>query len=139
MSYNVPYYGFIQSFGIDEIFSVNPGQFTGTTILATRGEQRVTVSDILKATGYLNDFIKVNFDVTDKKYSETLLLLKTLNLVFNNQQVKEPSKERMHYAVDVIHEVVDMQATCSEERRANARIAITLNAMIDIFGPTEET
>lgn len=139
MSYNVPYYGFIRSFGIDEIFSVNLGQFTGTTILATRGEQRVTVSDILKATGYLNDFIKANFDVTDTKYSETLFLLKTLNLVFNNQQVKEPSKERMHYAVDVIHEVVDMQSTCSEERRANARIALTLNAMIDMFGFAEET
>lgn len=139
MNYKAPYYGFIRSFGIDEVFSVNPGQFTGTTILATRGEQRVTVSDILKAAGYLNDFIKANFDVTDTKYSETLLLLKTLNLVFNNQQVKEPSKECMHYAVDVIHEVVDMQATCSEERRANARIAFALNAMIDIFGSAEET
>ena len=139
MSYNVPYYGFIRSFGIDEIFNVNPGQFTGTTVLATRGEQRVAVSDILKAAGYLNDFIKANFDVSDTKYSETLLLLSTLNLLFNNQQVKEPSKERMHYAVDVIHEVVDMQASCSEERRANARIALTLNAMIDMFGPTEET
>lgn len=139
MNYKVPYYGFIRNFGIDEIFSVNPGQFTGTTILATRGEQRITVSDILKAAGYLNDFIKATFDVTDTKYSETLLLLKTLNLVFNNQQVKKPSKERMHYAVDVIHEVVDMQATCSEERRANAGIAFALNAMIDIFGSVEET
>ena len=45
----------------------------------------------------------------------------------------------MHYAVDVIHEVVDMQATCLEDRRANARIALTLNAMIDMFGPMEET
>ena len=139
MSYSGPYYGFIRCFGVDEIFSVNPGQFTGTTILATRGEQRVTVSDILKAAGYLNDFIKANFDATDTKYSETLLLLKTLNLVFNNQQVKKPSKERMHYAVDVIHEVVDMQSTCSEERCANARIALTLNAMIDMFDPAEET
>lgn len=138
MNYNGSYCGFIRCFGIDEIFSVNPGQFTGTTILATRGEQRVTVSDILKTTGYLNDFIKANFDATDTKYSETLLLLKTLNLVFNNQQVKEPSKERIHYAVDVIHEVVDMQSTCSEERCANARIALTLNVMIDMFGPVEE-
>ena len=137
MSYNGSYYGFIRNFGIDEIFSINPGQFTGTTTLATRGEEKITVSDVLKAAGYLNDFIKAHFDITDTKYSETLLLLKTLNLVFNNQQAKEPSKERMHYAVDVIHEVVDMQATCSEERRANARIAFTLNALIDIFGSVE--
>lgn len=139
MNYKVPYYGFIRSFGIDELFSINPGQFTGTTTLATRGEEKITVSDVLKAAGYLNDFIKAHFDITDTKYSETLLLLKTLNLVFNNQQVKEPSRERMHYAVDVIHEVVDMQATCSKERRANAKIAFTLNAMIDILGSAEET
>lgn len=138
MNYNVPYYGFIRNFGIDEIYSVQPGRFTSTTILATRGAQKVTVSDVLKAAGYLNDFIKANFDVTDTRYSETLLFLKTINLAFNNQQVKRPSKERMHYVVDVIHEVTDLQATCSEARRANARIALTLNAMIDMFGPAEE-
>lgn len=44
----------------------------------------------------------------------------------------------MHYVVDVIHEITDLQATCSEVRRANARIALTLNAMIDMFGPAEE-
>ena len=88
MNYNVPYYGFIRNFGIDEIYSVQPGRFTSTTILATRGAQKVTVSDVLKAAGYLNDFIKANFDVTDTRYSETLLFLKTINLAFNNQQVK---------------------------------------------------
>ena len=137
MNYNVPYYGFIRSFGIDEIYSFNPGQFTGTTILATRGEQKITVSDVLKAAGYLNDFIKANFDVNNKKYSDALLFLKTVNLVFNNLHTKKPSKECMHYAVDVIHEVTDMQASCTEELRANARIALTLNAMIDMFTPSE--
>lgn len=78
MNYNVPYYGFIRNFGIDEIYSVQPGRFTSTTILATRGAQKVTVSDVLKAAGYLNDFIKSNFDVTDTRYSETLLFLKTI-------------------------------------------------------------
>ena len=78
MNYNVPYYGFIRNFGIDEIYSVQPGRFTSTTILATRGAQKVTVSDVLKAAGYLNDFIKSNFDVTDTRYSETLLFLKTM-------------------------------------------------------------
>ena len=138
MNYNVPHYGFIRSFGVDEIYSVNHGRFTGATILATRGQEKITVSDVLKTAGYLNDFIKANFDVTNKKYSEALLFLKTVHLVFNNQQDKKPSRERMHYAIDVIHEVKDMQATCSEERRANARIALTLNAMIDMFGPVEE-
>lgn len=138
MNYNVPYYRFIRNFGLDEIFCVQPGRFASTTTFATRGEQKVTVSDMLKTAGYLNDFINANFDVTDKKYSETLLFLKTVHLAFNNQQVKKPSKERLHYAVDVIHEVTDLQATCSEEHRANARIALALNAMIDLFGPKDE-
>ena len=139
MNYNSPYYGFARRFGIDEIYSVQPGRFTSTTILATRGEQKITVSDILKAAGYLKNFIEANFDVTDTRYSGTLFFLKTIRLAFNNQQVKKPSKECMHYVIDVIHEVTDQQATCSEERRANARIAFALDAMIDMFGPPEES
>lgn len=139
MNYNPSYCGFTRKFGIDEIYTVQPGRFTSTTILATRGEQKITVSDVLKAAGYLNDFIRATFDITDRRYSETLRFLNTINLAFNNQQVKKPSKERMHYAVDVIHEVTDRQATCSEERRANARIALALDAMIDMFGPVEES
>lgn len=138
MNCNAPYYDFVKSFGIDEIYSVKPGQFTSNTVLATKGEQKITVSDILKAAGYLNDFIKVYFDVENKKYSQALHFLKTINLVFNNQQVKRPTKECMHYFVDVIHEVKDLQTTCSVERRANARIALALNLMIDLFGPAEE-
>lgn len=133
MNYNPSYYGFARKFESDEIYTVQPGRFTSTTILAARGGQKITVSDVLKAAGYLNDFIKANFDVTDTRYSETLRFLNTINLAFNNQQVKKPSKERMHYVIDVIHEVTDRQAVCSEERRANARIALTLNAMIDMF------
>ena len=48
-------------------------------------------------------------------------------------------RNAMHYIIDVIHDVTDRQATCSEERRANARIALTLNAMIDMFGPAEDS
>lgn len=138
MNYNIPYYGFIRNFEIDEIYGVQHGRFTSTTTFETRSKQKVTVSDILKTAGYLNDFINANFDITDKKYSETLLFLKTVHLALNNQQVKKPSKERLHYAVDVIHEVTDLQATCSEEHRANAMIALALNAIIDLFGPKDE-
>lgn len=139
MQHNKPYYEFIRHFGIDEIYSAQPGRFTGTTKLATCNGQKITVSDILKAAGYLNDFIKSNFDVNATKYSETLLFLKTVNLAFNNVHVKKPTKECMHYVIDVIHEVTDRQSTCSEDRRANARIALALNAMIDMFDPTKET
>ena len=45
----------------------------------------------------------------------------------------------MHYVIDVIHEVTDRQATCSEERCANAKIALALNAIIDMFGPAEDS
>lgn len=139
MNYNTPNYGFIRTFGIDEIYNLQPGRFTSTTVLATRGDQKVTVSDILKTAGYLHDFIKMNFDITDTRYSQTLFFLKTINLVFNNQHTKKPTVECMHYAVDVFHEIADMQATCQNELRANAKIALTLNAMIDMFsGPLQE-
>lgn len=86
-----------------------------------------------KSTVQTGTKLSTHKDVTDTRYSETLRFLNTINLAFNNRQVKKPSKERMHYVIDVIHEVTDRQAVCSEERRANARIALTLNAMIDMF------
>lgn len=139
MNYKTPYYVFIRKFGIDEIYTAHPGRFYATKTVATCGAQKITVSDILKTAGYLSDFIKAHFDVTDTKYSETLFFLKTINLAFNNLRTKKPTTECMHYAVDVIHEITDMQATCPAERRANAKIALTLNAMIDLFGHENET
>lgn len=128
-----PYYGFIRKMGFDEIFSVQNGKFMPTTVLSIYKEQKITVSDVLKTASYLNDFIKANFDVKDTKYSKALFFLKTINLVFNNHNTKKPTKECVHYAVDVFHEIADMQASCSMERRANAQTAFTLNAMIDFF------
>lgn len=139
MKYNASYHGFVRQFGIDEIFTVQTGRFTSNTIIATRGNQKISVSDILKTAGYLIDFIKATYDVSEKKYSEALLFLKTVNLVFNNQQQRKPTKERMHYAVDVFHEIADRQSRGLEERQANARLALTLNAMIDMFGEKEKT
>lgn len=98
MTYNSPYYGFTRNFGIDEIYSIQSGRLSALLSLATRGEQKISVFDIFKAARYLNDFTKVNFDVTNTRCSETLLFLKTINLAFNSQQVKEPSKERIYYS-----------------------------------------
>lgn len=133
MKYKVSKHGFIQAFGIDEIYSVQPGHFRSTTILATRGDQKVTVSDILTAAGYISNFIQIIFNTTDTKYSQALFFLKTINLVLNNQQTKKPTVECMHYAVDVFQEIMNMQATCQNELRANARIALSLNMLIDII------
>lgn len=98
MNYNAPYCVFACNFGIDEVYSIQPDRLSALLSLATRGEQKISVLDIFKAARYLNDFTKANFDVTDTKCSETLLFLKTINLAFNSQRVKELSKERIHYS-----------------------------------------
>jgi hypothetical protein len=77
--------------------------------------------------------IGANFNVSVKKYSETLLLLRSIRLILNNQSSERPTKERLHDAVDVIHEIKDMQANCDKEKQENEKIAIILDAMIDRF------
>lgn len=93
----------------------------------------MTVADALKTAGYILDFIKANFDIREKKYSETLIFVKTVILALHNQTVMRPSKERMHYVVDVMHEIADMHETSPEACRDNAQIAFQLNTMIDML------
>lgn len=130
------YHRFVRELGIDDIFSVQAGQFTSTTKLGIYKGEKITVSDVLKAAGYMVDFIKMHFDIEDRRYSEALLFLKAVNLTLNNQQIKKPSSECMHFAVDVFHQVADMQTSCPMQHRANARTAFVLNAMIDMFDPS---
>lgn len=115
-------------FGFSPIY--NSGHFHATTIIAIRENQKITVSDILKFIGYATDFIKVHFDVENKKYSQVLLFLKTVNLFYNNQSVKSPSTECLHFTLDVFHEILDM--IYPNLKKENAKIAITLNLMIDV-------
>lgn len=124
-----------QMFGIEAIYKRQQGKFTGTTVIAVKNGHNVTVSEILNAAGFLKNFIESNFDVKDKKYAETLLLLKTLNYFFLNLHTDIPKKEQLHYAVDVIHEVEDKQTNSPDRWRINAEIAASLNVMIDLFTP----
>jgi hypothetical protein len=123
--------------GVQNMYARPHTVFTATTPVIRFRDKIFTVSDVLSACTYISDFIKANFDVSLTRYGETLLLLKSVNLMLNNQMQKNPTKERLHYFVDVVHEITDMQAQCEESKRANAKIAMTLNAMIDCCSPRE--
>jgi hypothetical protein len=133
MDLNVEVQYVVTNLGIQKIYEVPKNGFTANTPLVQYCNKILTVSDFLSASGYLIDFIKANFDVSVRRYSEALLFLKSVNLLLNNQNQKKPTKACLHYAVDVIHEIKDRQAWCEDVKKANARIAFTLNAMIDFF------
>lgn len=116
-------------FGIKSVYNRNNIHFCATTIIAIRENQKITVSDMLKFIGYINSFIKTHFDINDRKYSQALLFLKTVNRFFLNQNVKKTSFECMHYTIDVLHEISDI--TTPNLKQQNAKIALTLNYMID--------
>lgn len=138
MRNRVDFRKFAKIFGIEKLYKIPNGKFTGTTVVAESGGRNVTVSEILKTTGFLKDFIEANFDVHNKKYSETLFVLKTLNYWFNNLCADTPTREQMHYAVDVIHEIENMKTNDSNRWHMNAEIATVLNVMIDWFSPANE-
>lgn len=129
---------FAKMLGIDALYNVQVRRFTGTTVVAERGGHKVTVSEVLKTAGFVKDFIEVNFNTKDKKYAQTLLALKALNYFFNNLQCDMPTKEQMHFAVDVIHEIEDMRTNNPNKWHINTEIAITLNVIIDWFAPYNE-
>lgn len=59
--------------------------------------------------------------------------MKSLNLLFTNQSSKGVSKDCIHYAVDVLHEIADRHTTALAQNKDNAKIAITLNVLIDLI------
>ncbi len=105
----------------------------GSTALATNGKDNLTVSQMLKSAEYLIKFIKDNFDVDEKRYSVTLIYLKSVQLVLNNGSADKLTKEDAHIIIDVIHEIADIHARNESERKLNGEIAVSLNLLIEML------
>lgn len=120
---------------INYIFNKPPNfKFAATTVLAKNmNEDILRVSDILGIISYYVNFITANFDVDTEKYSQALLFLKTLRLIFMNKNTRGFSKECVHYTVDVLHEIADMNAVSQVQKAENAQIAFMLDALIDLI------
>ena len=125
----------LEKANINDFLQVSRSQnFTATTILATsKNGNPITVSNILGAISYYIDYITANYDVNMEKYSQAILFLKSLNLLFTNQSSKGVSKDCIHYAVDVLHEIADRHTTTSTQVKDNAKTAIALNVLIDLI------
>lgn len=117
--------------GISELFEIPHGRLQGSTVLATKGKEKLTVSQLLKSAEYLIKFIKDNFDVDKYQYSITIVYLKSVQLVLNNGSADKPSKENAHIIIDVMHEIADMHAKNESEKELNEEIAVSLKLLIE--------
>lgn len=88
----------MEKIGIRELFAVTHGKLQGSTVLATNGKEKLTVSQMLKSVEYLIKFIKDNFDVDEEQYSVTIIFLKFVQLVLNNGSANKPTK-KMHISL----------------------------------------
>lgn len=77
--------------------------------------------------------IKVNFDVDQEKYAETLKFLKASKALLENKRTKTSKKETLHFVVDVFHEMEDMNAVNDEQKKVNEEIALVLDLLVDIY------
>lgn len=132
MKCNIIYKDLANKVGIQKIYNL-PVRFTPIYVIGVVNGQNVTVSDMLSQIQYIVRFIKVNFNVNQKKYKETLQFLKLCELRFQNKSSMKPRKEMAHFTVEVFHEIEDMYAKNEAMKRENENIAISMNMLIDMF------
>ena len=123
---------FAKKIGFEKINEF-PEHFTPTFVLAVANGHSITVSEMLKQIEYAIRFIKANFDVDQKKYSETLKFLKLCELRFQNHSSSKPKKNMLHFAVEVFHEIQDMHAKDEKTKKENENISLFLDILIDMF------
>ena len=121
----------MEKIGVKELFAVPHGKLRGSTVLATNEKDNLTVSQMLKSAEYLIKFIKDSFDVDEKRYSVTLIYLKSVQLLLNNGSADKPTKDDEHIIIDVMHEIADIHARNESEKKLNEEIAVSLNLLIE--------
>ncbi len=108
-------------------------KLTATTVLGEYENQKITVSQMLDAAKSCTKFIKEHFNVNEKPYSLAIIVLSTLKLYLNNQNIDKPAKEQLKCLVDVFHEIEDMKAQNDTEKQNNETIANRIKMMIDFL------
>lgn len=113
------------------MFNISHGKLQGSTVLASNGEEYLTVSQMLYIVADLIKFIKENFGMDEYKYSITISFLRSVQLVLNNGNADRPTKEQAHTITDVLHEIADMHARSEEEKAKNEEITVAIQCLID--------
>jgi len=108
-------------------------KLTPTTVLGEYGNQKITVSQMLTAAESCTKFIKDHFNENKKPYSLAIIVLNTLKLYLNNQNIGKPTKDQLKCLVDVLHEIEDLKAQTDTEKQKNEMIANELKMMIDFL------
>lgn len=67
------------------IYDLLRQKLTAATVIGEYENQKITVSQMLSIAAYCTKFIKDYFNVNERKYSDAIIALKTLELRLNNK------------------------------------------------------
>ncbi len=115
------------------IYDLLRQKLTSTTVIGEYENQKITVSQMLSIAAYCTKFIKDHFNVNERKYSDAIIALKTLELRLNNQNTNKLTTEQLKCVVDVIHEIADLHSQSDFSKQENEKIAFKLKALIDFY------
>lgn len=115
------------------IYDLLRQKLTSTTVIGEYENQKITVSQMLSIAAYCTKFIKDHFNVNERKYSDAIIALKTLELRLNNQNTNKLTAEQLKCVVDVIHEIADLHSQSDFSKQENEKIAFKLKALIDFY------
>ena len=116
-----------------KIYDFSNQKLTGSTVLGEFEGQRITVSQMLTAAENCTKYIKEHFNVNQKAYSMTLIVMKILKLRLINQSTDKPTAEQLKCVVDVFHEIADMHAPSDISKQENEKIVFELKMIIDFW------
>ncbi len=115
------------------IYDLLRQKLTAATVIGEYENQKITVSQMLSIAAYCTKFIKDHFNVNERKYSDAIIALKTLELRLNNQNTNKLTAEQLKCVVDVIHEIADLHSQSDFSKQENEKIAFKLKALIDFY------
>lgn len=107
-------------------------KFESSTIVATCDNgNRVTVAEMLDRIESAMSFIKVTFNINQRKYSETIKILQAAKMILNNNNNPyKIKKDALNLFIDVIHEIEDLKAFNDAQKQENEEIALTLKCIL---------
>ena len=122
----------ISSTAIQKIF-FQPQSLSQESVLYTKDEKELKVSDFLSVLSYGKKFAEAFFGVESPKANEYVLAAKTVDLAINHQEVDKPLNKTLHIINDVLTEYGKDLREDKGEKMVLSGLSLFVDLVIDFL------
>lgn len=115
------------------ILYINPPQFSSNYVLHEKNKNKLTVSGLLSAIGYVQKTLGAMGVKIDEKYSMTLTVFNSIELAVNNKNQDKPFNKALHIANDVLTELANKAVEDELAGRVISGTSLAIDLAIDFL------